>query len=57
VKRAFQHGSDEDYVQTVSVPLSGAHECTITLTVEIQPDPAVRADGYIDVLAIDGQFI
>jgi hypothetical protein len=57
VQRAFQHGSDEDYIQTVSVPLRGAHECTITLTVEIQPDPAVRADGYIDVLALDGQFV
>jgi hypothetical protein len=57
VKRGFQAGSDEEFVERVSVPLRGAHECTITLTVEIQPDPAVRADGYINVSTVDGQFV
>ena len=55
VRRGFRPEWDDDFVQTLTVPLRGAHECTVTLTVEVQPDPG--ADGYMDILALDGQFI
>jgi hypothetical protein len=54
-QRGFRHDWDDDFVQTLAVPLRGAHECTVTLTVEVQPDAG--ADGYLDILALDGQFI
>ena len=55
VRRGFRPDWDDDFVQALTVPLRGAHECTVTLTVEVEPDPG--ADGYMDILALDGQFI
>jgi hypothetical protein len=43
VRRGFRQDWDDDFVQTLTVPLRGAHECTMTLTVEVQPDPRPRA--------------
>ena len=57
-RETFRSGTDDDYVQTLSVPLRGAKQCTITLTVEVLPDQDVPdSSAVIDVLSLDAQFI
>jgi hypothetical protein len=56
--RTFGPGSDDDYVQTLSVGLRGARTCTITLTVQARPDTGIRdTAAAIDVLSLDAQFL
>jgi len=52
--RIFRAGTDDSYVQRFPVALRGAHECRITLAVEVIPGPGVREpDGVLDVLSLD----
>jgi hypothetical protein len=56
--RTFRSGTDDEYVQNLSVPLRGAKQCSITLTVEVLPGQDVPdSTAVIDVLALDAQFI
>ena len=55
--RVFEAGSDRSYVQSFTVPLRGAHQCRITIKIELSPNPLVREPaGVMDVLALDARF-
>jgi hypothetical protein len=58
ITRSFRAGADDEFVQTLSVPLRGARQCTITLNLEVRPSFLVsEPTGYLTVSALYGQLI